>query len=69
MRWGRASTGASCAFAHSDVAPLTQEEASRETEITELRAKIGELVIERDFLSKAFGPRTGPERNPRTLVR
>ena len=27
----------------------------RETEITELRAKIGELVIERDFLSKAFG--------------
>ncbi len=32
-----------------------RREASRETEITELRAKIGELVIERDFLSKAFG--------------
>ena len=30
-------------------------EASREAEITELRAKIGELVIDRDFLSKAFG--------------
>ena len=32
-----------------------RHEASRETEIKELRAKIGELVIERDFLSKAFG--------------
>ena len=32
-----------------------RQEASRETEIKELRAKIGELVIERDFLSKAFG--------------
>ena len=32
-----------------------RQEASRETEITELRAKIGELVIARDFLSKAFG--------------
>ena len=32
-----------------------RQEASRETEITELRAKIGELVIERDFLSKTFG--------------
>ena len=31
------------------------EEASREAEIKELRAKVGELVIERDFLSKAFG--------------
>ena len=30
-------------------------EASRETEIKELRAKLGELVIDRDFLSKAFG--------------
>ena len=30
-------------------------EASREAEIKELRAKVGELVIERDFLSKAFG--------------
>ena len=26
-----------------------------ETEIKELRAKLGELVIDRDFLSKAFG--------------
>ena len=32
-----------------------RQEASRETEIKELRTKIGELVIERDFLSKAFG--------------
>ena len=32
-----------------------QQEVSREAEIKELRAKIGELVIERDFLSKAFG--------------
>ena len=32
-----------------------RQEASRETEITELRATIGELVIERDLLSKAFG--------------
>ncbi len=32
------------------------QEASREAEIKELRAKIGELVIEREFfLSKAFG--------------
>ena len=31
-----------------------RQEASRETEIKELRAKIGELVIERDFLSKAL---------------
>ena len=32
-----------------------RQEASRETEVKALRAKIGELVIERDFLSKAFG--------------
>ena len=32
-----------------------RQEASRETEVRELRAKIGELVNERDFLSKAFG--------------
>ncbi len=32
-----------------------RQEASREAEIKELRAKVGELVIERDFLSKAFG--------------
>ena len=32
-----------------------RQEASREAEIQQLRAKIGELVIERDFLSKAFG--------------
>ena len=31
------------------------QEASRAAEIKELRAKIGELVIDRDFLSKAFG--------------
>ena len=32
-----------------------RQEASREAELKELRAKIGELVVERDFLSKAFG--------------
>ncbi len=32
-----------------------RHEASRDAEIQELRAKVGELVIERDFLSKAFG--------------
>ncbi len=32
-----------------------RDEVSREAEIKELRAKIGELVIERDFLSKVFG--------------
>ena len=32
-----------------------RQEASRKAEIQQLRAKIGELVIERDFLSKAFG--------------
>ncbi len=32
-----------------------RDEVSREAEIKELRARIGELVIERDFLSKAFG--------------
>ena len=32
-----------------------RDEAAHEAEIKELRAKVGELVIERDFLSKAFG--------------
>ncbi len=32
-----------------------REEISRQAEIKELRAKVGELVIEKDFLSKAFG--------------
>ena len=32
-----------------------REEGSREAELQQLRAKVGELVIERDFLSKAFG--------------
>ena len=32
-----------------------RDEVSREAEIKELQAKIGELVIERDFLSKVFG--------------
>ncbi len=30
-------------------------DGSRETEIKELHAKIGELTVEKDFLSKAFG--------------
>ena len=34
---------------------VERQDASREAEIQQLRAKIGELVIERDFLSKAFG--------------
>lgn len=34
---------------------LERQEVSRQAEIQELRAKVGELVIERDFLSKAFG--------------
>ena len=38
-----------------------RHEASREAEIKELRAKIGELVIDRDFLSKAFGRGPRPE--------
>ena len=32
-----------------------RQEVAREAELEELRAKIGELVIERDFLSRAFG--------------
>ncbi len=32
-----------------------RREASRDAEVQELRAKVGELVIEKDFLSKAFG--------------
>ncbi len=32
-----------------------REEISRQAEIKELRAKVGELVIEKDLLSKAFG--------------
>ena len=33
----------------------TSRDASDETQIKELHAKIGELTVERDFLSKAFG--------------
>jgi hypothetical protein len=32
----------------------TEREKSRDGEITKLHAKIGQLVVERDFLSKAF---------------
>ena len=32
-----------------------RRDASDETRIKELHAKIGELTVERDFLSKAFG--------------
>ena len=32
-----------------------REEASREAELQQLRAKMGELGIERDVVSKAFG--------------
>ena len=35
-----------------DKAPDTQ--ANREAEVTKLHAKIGQLVVERDFLAKAF---------------
>jgi transposase len=30
-------------------------QATSEAELTKLHAKIGQLVVERDFLSKAFG--------------
>jgi transposase len=30
-------------------------QAMSEAEVTKLHAKIGQLVVERDFLSKAFG--------------
>ena len=33
----------------------TAHQTSREAEIKDLRAKIGELTIEKDFLAKAFG--------------
>jgi transposase len=33
----------------------TEREKSRDGEIAKLHAKIGQLVVERDFLSKAFG--------------
>lgn len=32
-----------------------RNESSQETEIKELHAKIGQLTVEKDFLSKAFG--------------
>ena len=32
-----------------------RRDGSRDAEIKELHAKIGELAVERDFLSKAFG--------------
>lgn len=35
--------------------PAAAGESAHEAEIKELHAKIGELTIEKDFLSKAFG--------------
>ena len=32
----------------------SERERSRDAEVTKLHAKIGQLVVERDFLSKAF---------------
>ena len=32
----------------------SEMQASREAEVTKLHAKIGQLVVERDFLAKAF---------------
>ena len=32
-----------------------RKEAAKETELKELHAKIGQLTVENDFLSKAFG--------------
>jgi transposase len=32
----------------------TEVQANRDAEVTKLHAKIGQLVVERDFLSKAF---------------
>ena len=34
---------------------VAEREKSRDGEIARLHAKIGQLVVERDFLSKAFG--------------
>lgn len=36
---------------------VKRRDGSHEAEIKELHAKIGELTVERDFLSKAFGRR------------
>ena len=32
----------------------TEVQANRDAEVTKLHAKIGQLVVERDFLAKAF---------------
>jgi transposase len=36
---------------------IKTEEARKEKELHELHAKIGQLTVERDFLSKAWGRR------------
>ena len=49
-KWKReALAGMKDGFARGKTGP-----ADHELEITELRAKIGELVVERDFLQRAF---------------
>lgn len=35
--------------------PAAEPGKGREAEVKELHAKIGQLIVERDFLSKAFG--------------
>ena len=50
-KWKRdALAGMKDTFAHGS----DRERADHEAEIKRLQAKVGELVIERDFLSKAF---------------
>jgi transposase len=50
-KWKRdALDGMKETFAHGDRAKTTD----RESEIKALQAKIGELVVERDFLARAF---------------
>ena len=46
-----------------------ERHASREAEIKELRAKIGELVIDRDFLSKSVGEPRPESRDGRSHPR
>jgi transposase len=45
----------------SDRSSLQEATKSSEAEVEKLHAKIGQLVVERDFLAKAFGRRASNE--------
>jgi transposase len=50
-KWKRqALTGMKEGFGHN----AHRQDSSRESEIKTLQAKVGELIVERDFLAKAF---------------